>query len=96
MNFATSEPKASIGQIEAIKHVISLMKVQNLKIAKPSKRSGSSDSLASGSPMASSHGPLALCDGPCDGKSSCFVQVESLQEKLAAMQSLRMEIEAQN
>lgn len=53
------------------------------------KKSGSSDRLASG--------PLALCDGPPpDITSSCFVQVESLQEKLAVMQRLRMEIEAQD
>ena len=96
MNFTTSEPKASVVHIEAIKRVISVMKVQKLKLAKPLKKSGSSDRLASGSPLAPSHGPLALCDGPCDEKSSCFVQVESLQEKLAAMQSLRTEIEAQN
>jgi len=76
--------------------VISVIKVHKLKLAKNLKKSGSSDSLASGSPLASSRGPLALCDGPCDEKSGCFVQVESLQEKLAAMQSLRTEIEAQN
>ena len=53
------------------------------------KKSGSSDRLASG--------PLALCDGPPpDITSSCFVQVESLQETLAVMQRLRMEIEAQD
>jgi len=85
LNFATSEPKASTIQIQAIKRVISIMSVQKLKM----KKSGSSDRLASG--------PLALCDGPPpDITSSCFVQVESLQEKLAAMQRLRMEIEAQD
>jgi hypothetical protein len=53
------------------------------------KKSGSSDRLASE--------PLALCDGPPpDITSSCSVQVESLQEKLAAMQRLRMDIEAQD
>jgi len=85
LNFATSEPKAASHQIVAIKSVISVLSVQKLKM----KKSGSSDRLASG--------PLALCDGPPpDITSSCFVQVESLQEKLAAMQRLRMEIEAQD
>ena len=85
MNFATSEPKASTHQVEAIKGVISLLRVQKLKM----RRCGSSDRLASE--------PLALCDGPPpDITSSCFVQVESLQEKLAVMQRLRMEIEAQD
>ena len=85
MTFATSEPKASTIQIQAIKRVISIMSVQKLKM----KKSGSSDRLASG--------PLALCDGPPpDITSNCSVQVESLQEKLAAMQRLRMEIEAQD
>jgi len=65
--------------------VISLLRVQKLKM----KKSGSSDRLASE--------PLALCDGPPpDITSSCSVQVESLQEKLAVMQRLRMEIEAQD
>ena len=53
------------------------------------KKSGSSDRLASG--------PLALCDGPPpDITSSCSVQVESLQEKFAAMQRLTIDIEAQD
>ena len=90
LSFATSEPKASVTRINAIKLVISMLRVQKLKIARPMKKSGSSDRLASGP-------PLALCDGPvCDDPSTCFVQAESLQEKLAAMQSSRMEIEAQD
>jgi hypothetical protein len=85
LNFATSEPKAGTHQVEAIKGVISLLRVQKLKM----KKCGSSDRLASE--------PLALCDSPPpDITSSCSVQVESLQEKFAAMQRLTIDIEAQD
>ena len=59
------------------------------------RNSGSTESVASGSPLALSDGPLALCDGPVDEESNSFREVDMLQEKLTAIQSLRMEIEAQ-
>ena len=95
MNFRTSEPKANTGQLRLIKHVIAEVKVHKTRAIKQMKKSGSAESVASGSPLALCDGHLALCDGPVDGESDGFCEVEVLQEKLAAIQSLRMEIEAQ-
>ena len=91
MNFRTSEPKANSGQNALIKRVIAQIKVLKNKAVKQMIKSGSAESVASGSPL----GHLALCDWPLDGESNGFCEVEALQEHLTAIQSLRMEIEAQ-
>lgn len=45
--------------------------------------------------------PLALCNGSAEGgdasveKSSCFIEVDTLENQLEALKMLRMEIEAQ-
>ena len=95
LNFRTSEPKANTGQVGLIKRVIAQVKVLKNKAVKQMKKSGSAESVASGSPLALCDGHLALCDWPLDGESNGFCEVEVLQEKLTAIQSLRMEIEAQ-
>ena len=95
MNFRTSEPKANSGQVALIKHVIAEVKVHKTRAIGQMKKSGSAESVASGSPLALCDGHLALCDWPLDGESNGFCEVEALQEHLTAIQSLRMEIEAQ-
>ena len=102
MNSITLKPKAGLGDIEAIRTVLGLLKVpkvvraaRNVFQAAAMRASPSTDSLAS------SHSPMALCDGIADDvdpsvqKASCFIQVETLENKFEALNSLRMEILAE-
>lgn len=96
MNSITSKPKAGLGDIEAIRTVLGLLKVPKvMRVARVFRTSPSTDSLAS------SHSPMALCDGIADDvdpsvqKASCFIQVETLENKFEALKTLRMEILAE-
>ena len=105
MNSITSKPKAGLGDIENIRTVLGLLKVpkvvraaRNVFQAAAMRASPSTDSLASSH---SAPVPMALCDGIADDvdpsvqKASCFIQVETLENKFEALNSLRMEILAE-
>ena len=53
-------------------------------------------SSSTGSLGSSQSAPLALCDGSVEGEpdSSCFVQVQALEDSFAEMKHLSMEVEA--
>lgn len=94
MNSRAAKPKASLGETEAIKTVLGVLKVKGLII--PVKRAASIGSVGSAGSGSGSEPCLALCDGTVvDGAaSSSMVQVQSLEDSFAALKSLRLEVEA--
>lgn len=75
-----------MGDIETIWTVIATLKVVKVRSTEVFKKYSA---------------PEALCNGSAEGgdpsveKSSCFIQVDTLENKLEALGMLRMEIEAQ-
>ena len=90
MNFGTLEPKASIGDADAIKEVLGVLKVAKVKTAKSMKRTLSSGSVG----ISHSDKTLALCGPNAEGGDG-MAQVEALEASFDSLRALSMEIEAQ-